>query len=679
MKRERLPAGPAGVIESGRRTLADSFKTLSTENLWFQKVKPAAYQNAITKISSKASKLSTLQTEDSSDVADQLFGLTTNVEAIQSLFTSIRADASAYAVKRLTSREKSLFQAADSSVMCSIVAFVVSGMLENNASVPAVPGVLSLAKAEDQTSLIGLRLVLEVPGATIGEAVMRAQMNLFYQFLEKVVKRVGLTDFIQVMSQVKPALKMTYTEVAALDEQVNPTEIMLKAGFPVKILIDISMLCVMSEVLAAQRDASGRLPLGITAPSSPFAMLSERISDRLKTYCSVHGGSHCNHAKAAWDRYMKHRTIEVTSISAESFKDLYQFFTLLVDVVNGDLEDVTQSAQMVFDVLSGAVDQEETILTQIGLVTSFTDTMHASGVQDATVHGLDGEQSSIRACDIARDLAPALTKAIQTIIAANGDFEQAVNEKLWLVEKTAEEPTFFTCSQVSADSEDESGIVGWIKVPFTFLSKLPLLPDEAAICAEVIRLIDQIGFYSGALRDIGKENIVVLKLWSEVWEKQQAPRCWKGRLPAGHGMIGFQNMVDRLLPLVDPENAIRKYVASIVGNPAAVSPLFVSTAEELEGVLPKSVQPMISSLKAYVEVKSVCTAVVGRRPVGPIRLTDALIMGHETQEPIKSLPEMKDKLEELSKEGAVMYAALSEKGPTRVAHQVLGTVRGLQL
>ena len=195
--------GPDAAFESAGKVLEDAQAVLTPEALWNRTIRPRTFENMLTRVTAKASKVASLNNTDGPRLSEELYTFVANAEQQKFMFEMFRnSPQDAVLEPGLDTKAKKAFEGLEPNLQISIITCVGLGLTAGPVS--HVVGAVSLMNSRNSTQDRRTHLCLwQLPADTpeAQQALLRTQKNIHYAFLDKVVRKMSPADFVAVMEK----------------------------------------------------------------------------------------------------------------------------------------------------------------------------------------------------------------------------------------------------------------------------------------------------------------------------------------------------------------------------------------------------------------------------------------------------------------------------------------------
>ena len=188
------------MLEKARHALAEGKTILAPENMWARKIRQRQFDNLMTKLATRASKVSKdAGSCGAAELGQALFKLCTRAEEIKSFMDDVRLQPSEF-VSAMSTTAVKLWQTLNTTLQVHMCTDVANALLSTD-SVEGVALAVKLANVVDRSSL-GLGLVCGVDGDNDARAYLAsAQQNIVSNISDRLAKRFAVGKFIEAMAR----------------------------------------------------------------------------------------------------------------------------------------------------------------------------------------------------------------------------------------------------------------------------------------------------------------------------------------------------------------------------------------------------------------------------------------------------------------------------------------------
>ena len=188
------------LFESAKELHAETETMFGPEELWNRKVRARDYQNQLSKLSAKATKVSALVgVEGSIEMADSLYRLSVKIEEESSLMKSLRESFQGMIDGPMQESQITCFNKLGQALLSNIFSTTAFALTSKGTNEALASCIKMLRMGGDQSLSVGLLSQESTPDK---EFAISCQRNIWLCFLDRVARKLTQTDFCTVMDLV---------------------------------------------------------------------------------------------------------------------------------------------------------------------------------------------------------------------------------------------------------------------------------------------------------------------------------------------------------------------------------------------------------------------------------------------------------------------------------------------
>ncbi|CAK0874231.1 unnamed protein product [Prorocentrum cordatum] len=559
---------------------SESHEARQMKTLWSKKYRPRDFENLLTRLAAKASKVASVMGEtESAEISEQLYMSSVQLEDERMCLDALRNEPHTI-VRKVPKRLYYIFKKLPDNITANIMS-TTSYKLASYPAPEVQATALDVAKFDSREGVLSVAML----GNSSTEFVASCQRNMVQAFIDRVVRKNSQTDFTSVVKHCGDTTG-TCSDLAALDttsETIDET-----IGWNPSCFVDLIALRFFGA--AAEIDARERLPRELRVVGDQLYTHREKLSNRLRCHIRVGTGT-ANWAKTGWDRIsvgdggpdlccLAADVLDKedewtdglwgvlgTAAADDQFRDMLDKFPKYIDSIDdtdGSITDDTKNAISVKDMLVKAV------CTAADVVGSHFD--YFSADFRAIYHeGYGGDD----------DVDPI--KVLYFVAHAVLNFEIGLAERSTIKETLTRCEIALKVNQIKSRTDNN--------------------PEKTTLAL------------------------------SDVWQTESAMKV-APQLAKASVAMPFQKFNGKVSSFTVGH--------PIIQGCSLATPQYMQTVLDICGAPPPEIKPLISSAQHYHLMKKTVDTVVSGNVVGCIQLAAALKAHGSMQEPVLSKPEVKE-------------------------------------
>ncbi|CAK0910979.1 unnamed protein product, partial [Prorocentrum cordatum] len=620
-----------GAVDAGRKLLEEVKENWTCDILWNKKYRARDFENLLTRISAKASKVSTVMGDESAaSIAEDLFQASVDLEESRAFVAKLR-DSPEQVVDDIGKRGASFIKNVDDLTKANILSTTMFALLGSKSVETQALGV-RLARFRDDPGVLSIAILRDAPA----EFQTTCQHNLVQAFTDKLIQKGSQQEFMDVMKAADATIGPC--DMDSIDPsipQIDPS-----TGWAPSALADLHAIRYFSHVAAT--DSKDKLPRSLKNLGIQLTNNKDKLSSRLRVCMRVSAGT-VNWAKAGWDRLSSASgagEANVTTFGDDAFKSVSAFVACISDMCHRC--DNQEGPVAVWTLLSEYMS-DDAVMENIQALAKYIDGL------DDTGETKDGDDKILALKDRVRDI---LYESIGMAMGFFNYFSMDIDG-------------IYTGNEGFEDADADADAD-----PFRVLSKLAWVillfdvpPAERNTIKEMKSRCDLIVSANEVkIQSASKPMESGIVMWSEVWQQESSISC-SPRLPeASRGALPFQEFNNRMAcrpvsrPIVD-------YVTRAAASDGCskMTPKFLQVAVDLKNVLPVDVQTDVAACQAYNLIKGAASSAPVGKMIGCMQATSVLKSFEDLRGPIADKAEVGEWREVIIKEWSARFAELLKK------------------
>ena len=644
-----LPAGAEGIVESGRRTLVECKALVNASSLWNRKVRTRLYENTLTRLSAKATKVSAIVSiPESGEVSEDLFSYSTFIAEASELFTILREDPHSLIMREsVLDSMKQIITKLDIRLKVSIFSTVgLSLIAKPDPSLIAMAVQFANFRSDEKLGLGCMLRYTPVLTAADIDLAASAQANVIQAFEDKVLKRMSPAEFVDVIGKCP-------CDTSGLSRDDIYSNVFNENGWTQLCQADMEGLRVFAEIIRVVVIGAASMPPDLKNRALALADSKTTLSPRLQAAIRSNSGTTFNNAKLAFEQILSIKD-SLSAVIPEELLDeirtIIDSFNPMTTVSNEDGQERTKAMDKMLEWFKDALQKEK-------IMASFAN--HVSNL--AGIEQLDESMQKI--VELRDTLYDSLLSTALLLVKEDAAFRPDAIA-VYLGEDSG--------TQATVESYAESQYV------FEFLEDTSRvfrsLAPPSSIDLKIFQETEVRASITAGMADIYKSVLqpdVILVRFSELWEKNHgiavAPQVGDDH-PAR--CMQLCSEVIASFSLAAPMEAYCVGLASAEEG-KYITQLVLATVDELTGSLPASVVSIFESLKSFRQLELCAKEITEGKTVGMLQTTGALRGIATARHPITAFPKFTESKEVVLAHWWGLYADLLKKSDSTTAASFL--------
>ncbi|CAK0880225.1 unnamed protein product [Prorocentrum cordatum] len=596
-KKQRQTNGHS--VEGGRQLLEEVESYWGNALLWSRKYRSRDFENLLTRLSARASKTSSLDHQDASSVAEELYQLSVQLADARNFVTMLRESPESV-VLQLSEAGIEFFKKIDDATVANIFSTVMLTLVAHPSADVVKLGLQVAKYRKDAPKALSLAIM----GAPSDYATS-VQVNIIQTFIDKVIKKNSMQDFITIMSNCSDAIGE-----CDLDSIDTSTKLIDDAtGWCPAVLADLHAIRFFAQVLAA--DPKDKLPRALRVMGVQLVNNKEKLSSRFRVCMRVNAGA-ANWAKAAFDRLPTSSSIGGADdcVLQESVVKSVQQLTASLEDTCGRLDNQNGIA-VLWELIGGMAADDEII----GSIEAFSRYFDGLDDNDDTKDPAYTEHVALKD-KFVRQLCNSTSHILTHYSNFSMDLDGIYNGVTLEVDTGCE----------SADDADPFKVlshVAWCILLFDIPPPARATIKEMKSRCDVIVKVNCVKIQSGQ-----KPVESSMTQWSDVWQEESVINC-APKLPSDsdeHFYASHFEAFNKAVCCRPASQPILDYVRHVAAseNCAKATPKFLQVTSEIKDALPPAVQDHVAAVRAYNLIRSTATACLQGKLVGCMQAASVL-------------------------------------------------------